>query len=286
MRQINEDRLSAADQKELKQLKISVKSDTAELKNNFTNNPKVKLSPKGRIYKKFRDLLKKTHHGRCAYCDSYIENHPPEVEHYRPKGSVKGGDGKVPKFSYPGAGIISHPGYFWLAYEWENLLLSCHDCNCRRAHDGSDVVGKQAYFPINGTRAFIPSDIIADEDPLIVNPINDKVEDHIKYNYSDGLLVGLTDKARWTIELLGLNVRENLIRGRKEAFDDARMICHCYYAAVSGDINFDTETIKTKIKDILLADTKYSFAARLALLERRNYYNKRGIDFRLEEIIR
>jgi hypothetical protein len=72
--------------------------------------------------------------GKCAYCESVILNtHPGEVEHFRPKGRVRGRDGKVEKVTIGGA-ETEHPGYWWLAYAWSNLLPCCIDCNRRRQH--------------------------------------------------------------------------------------------------------------------------------------------------------
>lgn len=59
-----------------------------------------------------RACLLELFHYKCAYCESRIEK--CEVEHYRPKGRVDGS---------------AHPGYYWLAYEWENLYPSCESCN-------------------------------------------------------------------------------------------------------------------------------------------------------------
>ena len=57
--------------------------------------------------------------GKCAYCESfYAGTQPVDVEHYRPKGKVDG--------------MAGHPGYWWLAGRWENLLPSCIDCNRKR----------------------------------------------------------------------------------------------------------------------------------------------------------
>lgn len=68
---------------------------------------------------------------KCAYCEAYEPE--PEVEHYRPK---KGVTGEV------------HDGYYWLCYEWSNLIPACHDCNKRRS--------KGNHFPIEGTRQTAP----------------------------------------------------------------------------------------------------------------------------------
>eukprot|EP01034_Spumella_vulgaris_P009128 gene9128-11597_t len=58
-------------------------------------------------------------HGKCAYCETfYSASAPVDVEHYRPKGAVSENP--------------NHPGYWWLAMSWDNLLPSCIDCNRKR----------------------------------------------------------------------------------------------------------------------------------------------------------
>lgn len=114
-------------------------------------------------------------HGKCAYCESHVG--PPsdeEIEHYRPKGGVTEDD--------------DHNGYWWLASDWNNLLLSCTHCNQgRKQHiitpdmDERDylalvsapprtLVGKQNQFPVGGSRARHPGDDLAGEDPLLIDP--------------------------------------------------------------------------------------------------------------------
>ena len=55
---------------------------------------------------------------KCAYCESSLGESGWDVEHFRPKGRV--------------AENREHPGYYWLAYAWENLYPSCVHCNQRR----------------------------------------------------------------------------------------------------------------------------------------------------------
>lgn len=66
-----------------------------------------------------RHAMERLFHGKCAYCESrYDITGPVDIEHFRPKGEVEDDD--------------AHPGYWWLAGAWENLLPSCIDCNRRR----------------------------------------------------------------------------------------------------------------------------------------------------------
>ena len=94
-------------------------------------------------------------HGKCAYCESfYSSTQPMDVEHFRPKGAVAEDD--------------EHPGYYWLAATWENLLPSCIDCNRQRNQfdvvEGETIsLGKKDRFPIGGTRARTPNDDLDDE---------------------------------------------------------------------------------------------------------------------------
>lgn len=78
-----------------------------------------------------RDKLNVYYLGKCAYCETLCK---AEIEHYRPKKAVKE-DKK-------------HGGYFWLCYEWSNLVPSCRYCNTEG--------GKGNQFPIIGSRVSKP----------------------------------------------------------------------------------------------------------------------------------
>src|SRR5215472_5170548 len=71
-------------------------------------------------------LLRKDYFdGRCAYCESPVTSTDfGDAEHYRPKGAVTGEDRKAVEY-----GGAPHPGYYWLAYDWRNLLPACGQCN-------------------------------------------------------------------------------------------------------------------------------------------------------------
>ena len=62
-----------------------------------------------------RSALRELFVNKCAYCESSLVGGDMDVEHYRPKGGVS----EVP----------DHSGYYWLAYDWENLVASCSFCN-------------------------------------------------------------------------------------------------------------------------------------------------------------
>lgn len=62
-------------------------------------------------------------HGKCAYCEIRIESEYGAVDHYRPKGGVR----------QTRAALPTTPGYFWLAYAWDNLLVACSRCNTSKS---------------------------------------------------------------------------------------------------------------------------------------------------------
>ncbi len=152
--------------------------------------------PKGRIWRKLLPFLERVFHNKCAYCESKNPG-KLEVEHYRPKSEVKDENGKK----------VGHPGYYWLAYNWENLLLACPWCNGRGA--------KSSRFPIKGERAKSKEDDLDLEEPLLLNPYKDEgFSKHITFG-AKGIIVGKSEKGRKTIDICKLN-REHLRRLRQE----------------------------------------------------------------------
>ena len=77
-------------------------------------------------------------YGKCAYCEAPIRDYQHgDVEHFRPKAGVTDENGQpVCLFDEQGqvqigadGEPVKHPGYYWLAYEWTNLLPTCVKCN-------------------------------------------------------------------------------------------------------------------------------------------------------------
>jgi uncharacterized protein (TIGR02646 family) len=66
-----------------------------------------------------RQALWDMQHQKCAYCERRRDvNRESDIDHFRPKAEVT---------QPPGA--PGHKGYWWLAYEWTNLLFCCRHCN-------------------------------------------------------------------------------------------------------------------------------------------------------------
>lgn len=142
-----------------------------------------------------RDALFVMHHGKCCFCERKRDKaREPDVEHYRPKCGV--------------AEDNTHTGYWWLAYEWDNLLWSCKACNEDK---------KGTHFPIRGRRVRNEGGNLAGEDPLLLNPAVDDCELFFRYDWTktDEILVpiqsnNLEARVGVTIETLGLNRLELL----------------------------------------------------------------------------
>lgn len=98
-------------------------------------------------------LMKHVFHNKCAYCETNLAEarQDADAEHFRPKSGVnfkekpEAGNrtytkATVSDVSQNPAEDIVHPGYFWLAYNWKNLLPACRHCNSKD--------GKKSQFPV------------------------------------------------------------------------------------------------------------------------------------------
>lgn len=133
------------------------------------SNPEVKQA--------LIDLFK----GKCAYCESNVLHiYPGDVEHFRPKGEIAE------------ATPNKKPGYYWLAAEWDNLLLSCRNCNQKLKHRGfgetsKKTMGKMNQFPLSDPTKYVRNHTnptgIKDEEQyrLLLNPCIEDPEIHLKY---------------------------------------------------------------------------------------------------------
>ncbi|MBB1152510.1 hypothetical protein [Amycolatopsis dendrobii] len=100
-------------------------------------------------------------YGKCWYTESKNPGSDDDIDHFRPKGRVAEDD--------------EHEGYYWLAFDWTNLRLSCHRANRPRVNpDTGESSGKADHFPlIDPTkRAYVETDEIRLEQPTLLDPTN------------------------------------------------------------------------------------------------------------------
>ncbi len=112
-----------------------------------------------------------------------------------------------------------HPGYFWLAYDWDNLLPSCILCNQLNRTPTNELIGKGNRFPTVGQHATAPGEDLEAEQPLLLNPLKDDPAEHLVLDPTTGILGGKTEKGKTTIAVLGLN-REGLLTYRKQTYQN------------------------------------------------------------------
>lgn len=168
-------------------------------------------------FKSYNDSLLKTelfkYFHKCAYCEGkFAATSDGDVEHFRPKGRVAG---KNPPT----------PGYYWLANDWDNLLLSCQHCNQGRVHilegdfrNAKGKRGKEDQFPLRAPGVWTPvRGPVQDEEAhrLLINPCIDDPEIHFDYDPVKGVLIAKTDQAEKSIEVFALG-RKRLVDLRKE----------------------------------------------------------------------
>ena len=114
----------------------------------------------------------------CAYCESLTPTRL--VDHFRPTEEAASLDGKT----------VARDHYWWLAYEWENLLPTCPTCMSHK--------GKR--FPIKGPRA-TPAPgrgLPTAEHALFLDPCRDQPEQSLAYE-QDGRVVPLDERGATTI---------------------------------------------------------------------------------------
>jgi uncharacterized protein (TIGR02646 family) len=191
--------------------------------NNPNGDSKIELALSQRSAHKFdrevygskavKDKLKTIYKCKCAFCETNTHaGAHKDVEHYRKK---------------------IH--YYWLGYEWTNLLLSCQICN--RDFKGTlfpleNDAQRIANHPLSvsgefdRTQCHILSDNFKAEKPLLLHPAIDNPKEHLKF-LPDGLIEGLTQKGKISIDVYGLKrdelrkARENIVlQMRKDIWEE------------------------------------------------------------------
>lgn len=146
-------------------------------------------------YTTVKDELSVLYNNKCAFCETDITagsyNH---IEHYRPK-SI----------------------YYWLAYSWDNLLLSCPKCNIKKS-DNFEISNQDRANYSNEELADLhnkTSDYDSFEKPKLINPeqfSDEQLKTHFTFN-EKGSIKAQTTEMEYTVNLCDLN-RDTLIRKR------------------------------------------------------------------------
>lgn len=145
------------------------------------------------------------YHSKCVYCECRLNGDYGHIEHFRPKGG----------YTVPPSNKLITPGYYWLAYDWTNLLLSCSACN--------STYKKNHFALVDESKRDIPHKNISKEVALLINPSEEDPSSHIKFHQHilAPKLIGGKESVRgkYTIDLLKLNQRTDLVNYRREIWE-------------------------------------------------------------------
>lgn len=149
--------------------------------------------------KEFRKQLLICQGPKCCYCEKPVAS--GEIEHYRPKAA----------WQQTRKSKISRPGYYWLAYSWNNFLISCGECN-----SGSR---KGYLFPVSGTRAVTRQSRLEQEKPVLINPAVEDPSKFVSYQKAMPIAVDKVGRGRDNINIFDLERRADLVTAREEVLE-------------------------------------------------------------------
>ena len=192
-------------------------------------------------------LLTKVFHNKCAYCETRLVRDVYHADHYRPKGRVRirveGKKKLQPCTTRDEDGKeFEHPGYFWLAYHWANLLPCCNYCNT--------ALGKKDQFPVERNHLAVqrlaaeevlklqqkqiksprrndvfflqPEDLNVFEGPLLLNPYLDKPGEHIVFG-DCGQISNREGSNKGLQSILVYNLQADRLREARQAVQEAAL---------------------------------------------------------------
>lgn len=218
---------------------------------NYHDNKKlVEKSFSFKVYKdkELANVLAKDFRKKCAYCESkFGAVSSADIEHYRPKASIGSGSDEL------------KPGYYWLAGDWDNLLISCQHCNRVRNHEvpgqsANILLGKGSQFPLSDESKRVRAhdgDIAAEADlRLLLHPCIDQPTEHLAFDET-GLVRAVVNgvespRGKISIDAYALQ-RKDLVEARRDQInelrskiDDLQRLVRLHNRlAISADITID-----------------------------------------------
>jgi uncharacterized protein (TIGR02646 family) len=193
---------------------------------NYHNNEK--LGEKSFSFKVYKDkalanVLARDFRSKCAYCESkFGAVSSADIEHYRPKASIGSGTTEL------------KPGYYWLAGDWDNLLISCQHCNRVRNHEvpgqsANTLLGKGSQFPLSDESKRVRAhggNIAAEADlRLLLHPCVDQPTEHLAFDET-GLVRAIVNgvespRGKASIDVYALQ-RKDLVEARRDQINELR----------------------------------------------------------------
>lgn len=177
-------------------------------------------------HKDVKEKLKESYKN-CCFCE--VHDQQLEVEHYRPKSK-----------------------YYWLAYSWDNLTLSCTKCNKSKSNN-FQILGVSAVPKVKGDdltdihQLSSVYDVV--ESPLLINSDKVSEEELNAFIYDeDGSVTSDNTRVKYTIETCGLN-RHNLREERKKIWDSFKSKFNARVLEYSSNPEALETALRTLIKD-------------------------------------
>ncbi len=161
----------------------------------------------------------------CAFCSTEITiQERDDVEHFRPKKGV--------------AEDKNHPGYWWLAYRFDNYLWCCQRCNRIEKQNKFPLLDLDGHHIRYGERNRVGA-----EERIWVEPTIDPVDSWLTFDkdpiFASYYLLSVRknyvgtvvhERVRQTCERFRLNQELHYIQTRKHAYHE------CYQARKSGNL--------------------------------------------------
>jgi len=184
---------------------------TKQLKTDYDNGKRnFRFDKEIYGHESVKKSVRNAQYDKCCYCESKEEI--GDIEHFRNK---------------------SH--YYWLAYDWDNLLFCCPTCN--RSF-------KRSEFPLDNeaNKAQTHHQDISKEEPLLVNPYPENPEDFIDFK---GITIfSKNNKGKTTIATIGLD-RPFIDERKLERYNNAKLIFKIYQSLNT------TDTKRQELKNLL-----------------------------------
>jgi hypothetical protein len=133
-----------------------------------------------------RDQLIIKQFNKCCFSEAKFVGDYSDVEHFRPKGRV---DNYITNES-------EYPGYYWLAYDWNNLFL------CKTRPNTSQ---KRNYFPLynENERNRSHNDIFI-ERPKLIDPGRENPRDFIRFRNDEPISIDSDNRGQFNIDFFDL----------------------------------------------------------------------------------
>lgn len=142
-----------------------------------------------------RDLLILKQFNKCCFSEAKFVGDYSDVEHFRPKGRI---DDYI-------TNVGMYPGYYWCAYDWNNLFLSKTRPNSSQ---------KRNYFPLfnEANRNRSHNDTFTEE-PKLIDPGKEDPREYINFHLDEPRSIDDIGRGQFNIDFFDL---------RHSEFEEAR----------------------------------------------------------------